>query len=281
MDPHQPFIIFLHIHKCAGLSFKRILRQQFGPTFLTRIGNRLRGQRPQPLVTALKNSKQQDGYFAGHFGFGVHERLPSPSRYVTFLRDPVKRLISLYEYSRSTPRSFYFRKANGRTFEDFVRHASVFEADNGMVRFLIGDLRKNDYYICRKPYGSLTEDDLHTAIQNFKTFFVTPGITEHFDRSLLLLKKELGLLHVEYLRLNERAPSACVGTTWSKDLEPFVALDRQLYDWALAENEKSWNQLLLTNPSSLSEFQLANEKYRCLRQRPYDVYFHLKNKLQS
>ncbi len=270
------FVIFLHIHKCAGISFKSILRHQFGPGLLTRIRNRLFRYRPLPLVAALKNTTNDEGYFAGHLGFGVHELLPSPSKYVTFLRDPAQRLISLYEYSRSTPGSFYFKQTSCRTFEDFVRHGSVFETDNGMVRFLIGDLEKNDYYICRKPFGSLTEADLQTAIRNIQQFFACPGITEHFDRSLLLLKTELGFRNVKYLKLNERAPSACVGTEWNDKLEPFVALDRQLYHWALAENEKVWNEFLLKNPSELSEFQLANQKYRRLFQRPYEIYVSLK-----
>ena len=279
MDYPQNFIIFLHIHKCAGLSFKRLLRKEFGPTFIDRIKNRLGGQRPQPLLAALKCSSHKDGYFAGHFGFGVHEHLPSPAKYVTFLRDPIKRLISLYEYSRSTPRSFYFEQARHRTFEEFVQGGAVFETDNGMVRFLIGDLDKVDYYICRKPFGSLTDADLQTAISNFKKFFAIPGITEQFDRSLLLLKSELGLASVKYLRLNERTPSDCVETKWNTELEPFVALDRKLYQWALNQNERSWDGLLRECPSAITEFQLINEKYRRFRQRPYDFYFRLRNKL--
>jgi len=244
---------------------------------LARATNRLRGFRPQPLITALQNARQEDRYFAGHFGFGVHDSLPSPARYVTFLRDPVKRLISLYEYSRETPGSFYFKHAQNRSFREFIKSHSVFETDNGMVRFLLGDLRKSDYFICRKPFGSLNEADVSQAIDNLKTHFAPPGITEQFDRSLLLLQHALDLPCVQYLKLNERGHAARIGTEWDASLDDYVRLDRQLYQWALAENERAWNAMVAERPAALQEFETANLKYRRFRQKPYDVYFRLKD----
>ncbi len=228
-------------------------------------------------MAALKIAKQEDRYFAGHFGFGVHDLLPSPAKYVTFLRDPVKRLISLYEYSRVTPGSFYFRHAQNRSFKEFIESHSVFETDNGMVRFLLGDLRRSDYFICRKPFRSLTEDDLLQAIENLRAHFAPPGITEQFDRSLLLIQQAFALPNVEYLKLNERGSAARIGTEWDESLEPYVRLDRQLYQWALGENEQAWNALVAERPAALQEFEFRNRKYRRFRQRPYDAYFRLKD----
>jgi hypothetical protein len=32
----------------------------------------------------------------GHFGYGIHEAIPGPSRYVTMLRDAPDRVASIY-----------------------------------------------------------------------------------------------------------------------------------------------------------------------------------------
>jgi len=279
-DANHPdqFTIFLHIHKCAGLSFKRLLNRKHRSSIFKRLAGKVRRNRPQPLLAALAAADPQDGYFAGHFGFGVHQLLPKPSRYVTFLRKPVKRLISLYEYSRATPAAFYHKHARGRTFHEFVTCGAVHEADNGMLRFLLGETERINYYVCREPAGSLTQDHLDQAIEHLETHFVTPGLTERFDESLLLLQRELSLPSIHYLKVNERAASAKVGTQWEPDLEPHVALDRQLYAWAEKRLDDRIRQHLAEAPSALRDFQQLNAEYQKRMQNPYEVYQTIRQK---
>ncbi|MCA9235137.1 MAG: sulfotransferase family 2 domain-containing protein [Planctomycetales bacterium] len=276
----RPFIVFLHIHKCAGLSFKRILRRQFGPSFGKRIVNRMHGVRPKPLRAALADVKGSQVYFAGHFGYGVHELLPSPVRYVTFLRDPVQRLLSLYDYSKRTPQSFYHSHATNVSFEEFVSNGDVFETDNGMTRFLIGDLARTDYYICRKPIGSLTEVDLQLAIENLERHFVTPGITERFDESLVAISDDLALPCACYLRLNESQLASQTKSSWNGKLEPFVSLDRRLFEWA----NRKLDEAKISQPSfeaKVEDFKLSNARHQRRYQGYYDAYQSFMNRLRS
>src|SRR5207253_2102954 len=76
----------------------------------------------------------------GHFSFGIHEFVRSESTYLTVLRDPVDRVVSLYHHSLCEPDDpFYERVAAGRlSLEEFVSARVCKEADNGQTRRLAG-----------------------------------------------------------------------------------------------------------------------------------------------
>ena len=44
----------------------------------------------------------------GHLYFGLHRFIPRASTYVTFLRQPVERVLSFYYYARSTPDHYLY-----------------------------------------------------------------------------------------------------------------------------------------------------------------------------
>ena len=41
--------------------------------------------------------------FKGHMPFGIHKRLPQDYTYITFLRDPIERVVSAYYFARNYP----------------------------------------------------------------------------------------------------------------------------------------------------------------------------------
>src|SRR6516162_400599 len=89
-------LLFLHIHKTAGTTLHRIIEREYNPFYIYTI----EGGRIEWSVDHLKklplHRRAALQVVKGHMSFGLHEYLPQPSTYITFLRDPVERCISSY-----------------------------------------------------------------------------------------------------------------------------------------------------------------------------------------
>lgn len=144
-DP-PPFLIFLHIHKCGGMSIQRMLRRRYGPSVGKRLIRKLTGSEK-----GISDYTADDQFVQGHFGYGIHEIMPKPYVYFTLLRRPVSRLVSLYYHSRRYPTAYYHGHACDASLETFLLDTDLMELDNGMTRFLAGD--PEDRFMNRTPLG--------------------------------------------------------------------------------------------------------------------------------
>ncbi len=183
-------IAFSHIPKTGGLTLERILRQNFGARHVTVIRKNVgagtiytakdlrRDLRIYPWVRSL----------SGH-PLKIHSDLQSLGidfLWYTFLRDPINRYLSLYQHQYTRGRELYKLK--------FVEWMKTFERRNQMVRWIAG------------------EEDLEAAKQLIEERMVFVGMTEHYDLSLLLLKRALGLseMSIAYKRRVNQAPTVHV-----------------------------------------------------------------------
>jgi hypothetical protein len=169
-------LIFLHIPKTAGLSLRDILLKHIpGPSFriIHPIDDTARlAALPEPERAALE-------LVEGHLYYGVHELLPSPSRYLTMLRDPVERVLSYYSFVREFKDHHLNAAVNrpGFTLADCFRSRLTIELDNFMVRCLAGSRH------IHVPFGGVTSAMLDEAAANLDRIDLL-GLTEHFDKSL-------------------------------------------------------------------------------------------------
>ena len=110
----------------------------------------------------------------GHFSFGLHEHLTRPSTYVTMLRDPVERVVSLYHYLQLEGRM---------DIEQFIAEPPIKEVDNDQVRRISGE---------DPAIGACTVEMLRLAQQNLQRHFSVVGVTERLEETLVLLERRLG-----------------------------------------------------------------------------------------
>ncbi|HEU0055391.1 MAG TPA: polyhydroxyalkanoic acid system family protein [Longimicrobium sp.] len=110
----------------------------------------------------------------GHFWFGLHEHVGRPWTYVTLLRDPVERVVSLYHYLKLYERM---------SLEEFAASPPFREAENDQVRRIAG---------ADPELGGCTTAMLETAKENLRRHFSVIGVTERFDETLVLLNRRLG-----------------------------------------------------------------------------------------
>ena len=104
---HQPLFLFLHMPKCAGTTFRVHIENNFSPDEILPlyidIDKRFRDRNfVKEYVTSLPRDRKKNLKLVyGHeVHYGIHEWLGRQGRYFTFLRHPLPRTISWYNYRR-------------------------------------------------------------------------------------------------------------------------------------------------------------------------------------
>ncbi len=191
MEKSSQTVIFLHIPKTAGTTFSGIINRQYESNniaaFYPRGSDALKEFKE--FKEDIKNRSEKIRCLTGHIcmGWRCHEMFPHPSTYITFLRDPVDRVISLYYFILQTPQHYLHNtlKSKKISLNEFVSSGMTSEIDNGQTRALAS-----------------TGPDIEGAKNNIIDKFTIVSLTEHFDESLILLKRLFGWKNLFYLREN-------------------------------------------------------------------------------
>jgi Sulfotransferase family len=180
-------ILFMHVPKCAGWSVFSLIRELFEEHEIC----------PLPLDgTWRARASEVPGYqlYCGHFSMDFIHELGRGTRLIT-LRDPVRRVVSLYDYWRSY-RWEYITSAlshypeNGPAtakscdFTGFLESKWGHDIYNFVGRQLLG--RSCEVLLADEEAAI---DRALAALQDFTWI----GITEHFDASIAALADALGL----------------------------------------------------------------------------------------
>ena len=217
-------LVSVHLPKTAGQTFGRILRNHYGPRFrLVKEDRPIHDAPTRRKWRALMGLAKLSGgalneidCIHGHFlpvkFLGV--AAVRPVHFVTWLRDPVQRLISHYQYwKRTVPESL-----------DFRLHHRMLAENWSLERFAMGEEMRNFYsqFFWGFPCEQLG--------------FV--GIVEHFDDDLAWFCQSFLGQQVQPDIRNVN-PEKGVRETYSldphleRDIRAFHALDVQLYDWSV------------------------------------------------
>ena len=232
MDEH-PLILHLHIPKTGGTTLNKYIYKHLSTDkktvaeddylhsgvyyFPTGFLHENAESIPDRIRRIL--SRDDLGAIVGHFCFGIHRYVTRPWAYVTLLRNPLDRIISLY---------YHLRPSGGAiNIEEFTSNPAYKIFENDQTRRLAGIDHKLD---------SCTRKTLQRAKQNLRQHFCVVGVTEHFDETLILLKRTFGWKkQLEYYlkNVNTRRPFT--------DKIPHATIDRirarnefdyELYDYA-------------------------------------------------
>lgn len=178
-NPDINNLIFLHIPKCAGTTFLLILNHQY---------HKLKSFDIKPITPDKINldllpkmtyeERREINILKGHLVYGIHEYLIGKSAYVTFLRHPVERIVSLYHFMKNNPdnRMYPAIKKYNLNIEDFVLKVNDHDISNGMINRIGGiPFEKEDI-------------QFEKALLNIEKHFPIVGLVEKYDESLLVMK---------------------------------------------------------------------------------------------
>jgi Sulfotransferase family len=221
----RELIVFIHIFKTAGTSIKQNLKDHFGDDNVNFLNDGVVDEKhfEERVVEAL--ARHNVAAMAGHFQFSRMSEaldLAGESRkivYFSFIRDPLQRLISAYNYFHTTDDEKWHYEARSMGIENFYRF--LLEADqelclNHQCRFL----------------SSNAEPFFESARDNIERSFSFVGLTENLRLAGNAARTRLGFALDSDTRLNMvkriiDLPSLKRSTV--DFLESLIEEDRKLY----------------------------------------------------
>lgn len=259
-------LIFLHITRTGGLCLRAIIRRGLP----SRIGNKdflFRVPEHNDPNKAISNWIKKKGKppiicHAHYVGYGIHKSIKSEYTYITMLREPVARGVSVLLDRRSSgsdgskvdvdmvlwgdiQKSF----EEGRTL-----HIMRARTDNVITRTLgcqDGVIKFGDDKPC-------TEETFNRALVNIKKNINLVLLNERFDESVILLKSLYNLDRPYYFRINRRTKKSSLSVFTNEQIE-FIK-ERDKFDIKLYKAAENIFQVKLNETFKDPLFEL--KKYR-------------------
>ena len=192
------YFVFMHIPKAGGTTLQHILSKTYLPNQL------IHANAPEivrnPAVLFNMRRKQPRPIITGHFDRAglVYEFLNDrPIVHFTMFRDPIKRVLSHFNYLKT--RQFHAKHSvvKDLTLEEYAV-SSLREACNKQALRILGYSSDEDVERSIKDPEPLLEEAKKVLEQEF-TFF---GLTERYTEFLLMAKTLLGWQDIVYQQRN-------------------------------------------------------------------------------
>lgn len=180
----SPTILFLHVPKAAGTSLISILRKVYGRYSVYGLSNLDLDGSIKDYINLSFDEKSRIKAIHGHFLFGIHRYVPSQFSYITFIREPVKRVVSHYHHIRNHPDHYAYQQGfnSETTLLEYIHSDIAFhETHDGQVWLLSGGVQAEGF-----PSLALT-----SALENLNKFFTLAAPSEMFDEAVIILKDKL------------------------------------------------------------------------------------------
>jgi hypothetical protein len=227
MDADPDKLVFLHIPKTAGTSFRALVEPQFEPGTFLHLDPPITREvhhRIHPLLPGMRA-------LFGHLYFGIDANLGFRAEYITFLRDPVDRVVSWWKHQQTHAHSQYYDQIrNGLSLRALIHTDRDQQVNNLMTRIFIGTTLPG---MLDGSVGVISEPELlDVALQNASERFVFVGFVEEFALSVNLLFERFGWTRPDSLPFLNRLVS-CQADVDDETLElvrHYNRLDSLLYE---------------------------------------------------
>jgi hypothetical protein len=218
-------IIFLHIPKTAGTSLRQLIQNVYP------------GKQCLPLyypwpyqpavIEEIKAQLPAAQILYGHTLFGLHELLEIQAQYVTFLRNPIDRVISFYNHNACHSNAEYYQDIQRGVSLLTLLKGEIAPQANNLITRMIAPYKPNNQF----------DDDrvLEQAINNIDKHFCLVGLVEKMAESVDLLGKKLGWqtsYKIPYLNVVPNKHIEKIDAPTKAALEKYNRLDIQLYQYA-------------------------------------------------
>jgi hypothetical protein len=228
-------LFFMHIPKTAGTSLRYLLEREYRPHL---------GVYYPPHVPDSLPSDTEYQAVTGHFKWGFHGT--QPARYVTFLREPLKQLVSHYRHIQRS------NHPDHQPYKDlgWVAFAQTPFASNIQTAYLLG----------LADGSTLTAADGERAFARLMSFEAF-GITEQFDASIVMMWSALGWRRPLYLTINQgEGAQPTLDAELIQALQATQPADQRLYALALQAFESRWKEVAHSG-LKLRLYRLLNAGY--------------------
>jgi len=242
---------FLHIPKAGGTTLHHILDRRFKKSEQYMYSTLYPKKSMEIIKNMSANKYNNIKLFKGHFVYGFHEwfNIDNP-KYFTIMRNPIDRVMSHYLYSARKKNHYLYEKRTPTyiTLYEYVKELCP-EARNGMTKQISGVYVNDNFGYGKNVNHCEDQEELYElALNNIKKSFVMVGITEEFDKSLLLMKQLLGGKNIYYYyykknqnRNKKLRRSYSISDETKEIIAEYNKVDIKLYNYCLKKFQKDCN----------------------------------------
>jgi hypothetical protein len=240
LDPSS-LLLFLHLPKTAGTTLKEYIYSVYEPPdppeeseggyfhygIYDYYPSDELGEAPPAGLDRIMN-RPDLRVVVGHFAYGLHALQPKPATYVTILREPIERVISVASHNLRWSGQEE-REVTVPDLDQYLLEAEIRDLDNGQTRRLSG---------VDAEFGRCAPAMLESAQEHVREHFSAVGLTERFEESLVLfaraLRWPLDMYFSPQLVDPRRASRSDLSAETLEAITERNRLDIALYDWAAA-----------------------------------------------
>jgi len=249
-------ICFCHMIKTAGLTLHYIFRNNYGFNY---VRTEKVNFTPDDLYTLLRLNRNIKA-ISGESLRSVTklESICPDLKYITFLRDPIERYLSHYNYGR-------LRNFHKLSLEERIKIRGEMDYQ---VKFILGaqNRKEMDFKAGLK--------EIEKARKIIMNDFAFVGLVEKFDESLILMKKILNLRNFDlrYQRMNVTTKKIItkddIPNHLMKELEKANEVDYDLYRFVKKELfKKQKNKYVGNIIEDINNFRFYNNNYTFKRSK--------------
>jgi hypothetical protein len=222
-DPNSP-LFSMHIPKCGGTSLLRIWRRWFWPWRVVWHQQREAGQPPSKIK--VSGAMCVHGHFNSRREAGVVDFYPRADQFVTFLRDPFDRYVSLWHFrpKLARDRGDHAKLQRRPDFETGLRNRAKRQRTHQNFDSLI-------WYFPQLP-------DVIEIAEQLDRSYVFVGIMERYQDSLDALATVLGKRRMKIPRLNDMPREDNDYEKWRPFYREHFADEYAVYEAALKRNDE-------------------------------------------
>jgi hypothetical protein len=184
-------LLFLHIPKTGGTTFRKILHDHY-----TRVISSATGAEADKEVSQSMAQGVIPEVVCGHFDFtsSLYKKLGNYSN-ITLLRDPVERVISQIYYLKNRPDHAYYKEIKDMPISE------IFKDPYTVNRYAVKDFQI--HLLSGHPsYAGSRGSELRDARQSLRNNFTFFGFTEDIEAFVLLCQDRFGWSETSIPRLN-------------------------------------------------------------------------------
>lgn len=211
-DSNKP-LISIHIPKCGGISFTRILEGWFKERLVLHYFDEKNNRMPIKHRLNPGSGVCIHGHFNMKRGFGITDYYSEVDQFITILRDPFEILLSNY---------FYVKRLGVEAYRDGLRYD-------------LGDfsdyLKKHGSFMFLHMPCEITMDNFKEI---FEKYFVYIGVLEDIQVSVDCLAKKLGfpVTIITHENISER--SIEITEQMREEFKERYPLEHAVYNYALS-----------------------------------------------